>query len=1061
MDTLRRTRSMRSSRSLYIIEAAVAARLLFLVPFVHGEGMDENGAVVAEEMLLEEAVSGELVEETIEKDATAEVPEAPEEALDEEVAKEIAAEEVAAEAVAEPPIPEKGVTMPIAADAPEVEAGTDTVESLAAEALEAKEVADELPPAEEPAEVAEADLEEVPAEKAPAAEAVEEEVFAIPTVEDIAKEAGVEPPVTEPPAAEPPATTEKEPPAAIKEDIEEDLRLAVEEAFKTETKPAATEEPPPPEPPVPREREDAVLGEEAAVPAAVSTAIATAEAREELRRQAYREHAREMMRQAAEDMESGRYDDAIKKYENAIRDLSLPQDYKLRQTAQRGLAETFYRQSIYHERKDDLNASLVSAQNAMDAGHPRGQRRVVYVSRLKEDPPPPPRPPPVDVWDQPDYRERQKKVADLLRRGREHYMAREFDAAQRDFESVMNLDPYNTEAMRLIRKVSQRKYDLATMELEATRNDMMSRLRKTWNPRDYALAEEAADRMPVTRVQRMVDSSRDRILRKMEQIVIPEIDFRLANINDVIEFLQETSIENDTKETDDSKKGINIILHMGGATPGAATQALSDDPFAEAATPATGAAAGGEVPLITFSARYITLLEALRIVTSVANLKFRIEGNVVMVVAVNAPDGPVIIRMYDVLPSVEDKMQSIGASFATGGGGFDVGGDFRTLEPAAAGGQELDWKAAFKGMGVEWPNGSHIRYVRAMGKLIVANTENNLIQFEKILAVLNVVPYQIEIEARFVEISRSDASSLGFEWLLTDDFELAQHPDDAALPMASRRRLAMPADPEGLTKINRYLSKEGLATQIADDLLTVSSVLTNPELSFVLHMLEQRGYADLLSAPKVTTQAGTEATIKVVTEYVYPTDFEVTPITGTSGVAGTSTIVGGVVEPSGFETREVGVILSVLPDVSPEGRMINLTMTPEVVTEPEWKDYGSVYTDAEGNEQRLSMEQPFFHTRSLSTSISIYNGATVVMGGMINETRQDVDDKIPFLGDIPIVGKLFRSKYEKSEKRNLLIFVTARLVDPAGRRIEQSGVGIGALAESALSGEAGLGASGP
>ena len=57
------------------------------------------------------------------------------------------------------------------------------------------------------------------------------------------------------------------------------------------------------------------------------------------------------------------------------------------------------------------------------------------------------------------------------------------------------------------------------------------------------------------------------------------------------------------------------------------------------------------------------------------------------------------------------------------------------------------------------------------------------------------------------------------------------------------------------------------------------------------------------------------------------------------------------------------------------------------------------------------------------------------MGGMITEDRIEVEDKIPFLGDIPLIGRLFRSNYEQSEKRNLLIFVTARLVDPAGRTV--------------------------
>jgi general secretion pathway protein D len=83
----------------------------------------------------------------------------------------------------------------------------------------------------------------------------------------------------------------------------------------------------------------------------------------------------------------------------------------------------------------------------------------------------------------------------------------------------------------------------------------------------------------------------------------------------------------------------------------------------------------------------------------------------------------------------------------------------------------------------------------------------------------------------------------------------------------------------------------------------------------------------------------------------------------------------------------------------------------------------------------VPMEQPFFKERSIETHVSIYNGATIVMGGLITEERKSMEDKIPFLGDIPFLGRLFRSRSEWSNKRNLLIFVTARLVDPRGRQI--------------------------
>ena len=82
------------------------------------------------------------------------------------------------------------------------------------------------------------------------------------------------------------------------------------------------------------------------------------------------------------------------------------------------------------------------------------------------------------------------------------------------------------------------------------------------------------------------------------------------------------------------------------------------------------------------------------------------------------------------------------------------------------------------------------------------------------------------------------------------------------------------------------------------------------------------------------------------------------------------------------------------------------------------------------------MEQPFFHIRSIDSKVSVYPGATIVMGGLITEQRKAMDDKVPFLGDIPFIGRLFRSHSELSSKRNLLIFVTTRLVDAHGREVK-------------------------
>ncbi|MEI9894886.1 MAG: hypothetical protein WDN28_13625 [Chthoniobacter sp.] len=81
------------------------------------------------------------------------------------------------------------------------------------------------------------------------------------------------------------------------------------------------------------------------------------------------------------------------------------------------------------------------------------------------------------------------------------------------------------------------------------------------------------------------------------------------------------------------------------------------------------------------------------------------------------------------------------------------------------------------------------------------------------------------------------------------------------------------------------------------------------------------------------------------------------------------------------------------------------------------------------------INQPIFSTRKVTTSVSVYDGSTVVLGGLIREDVQKVEDKIPIIGDVPIIGRLFRSSVDQHIKRNLVIFVSARLINAAGEPV--------------------------
>jgi general secretion pathway protein D len=781
---------------------------------------------------------------------------------------------------------------------------------------------------------------------------------------------------------------------------------------------------------------------------------------ERLKRIAREYHATSLLASGEEALRIRDYPRAIQLYEQAFKYLPPREDLKeTREKARKGLSAAYYLQALSLERQGDYEKAKVAAQQAVKYGYIRAEEAVLRIQRKEDEPPPPPPPAPEKRWEEDDYVQVNAQIKEWLKRGREAYLTGEYDRAILAFESVLARDPENKEAIRLMHSAANKKYDRSSMELDTTAARMMATVRDTWNPRQYGLHETPLEsRAGSTSKMRGDDEvRRAEILKKMTDIRIPEVDFRQANIRDVVTFLHEQSVEFDPAPDVADRTGVNIILKLddaGGAAAPAAEVPAND--FFSAAPAADTGGAGGNETLVTFSALDITLKEALDYSVDIAGLKYLIRGNAVMVMPRDATIDEIEHRMYDVLPSAITRLQELSSAVTSGNNRMRGAGDFIQIEGSGGGGgEEVDLKGFFTEMGVEWPSKSSIKFVRGLGKLVVANTLENLTVFEKVLSILNVVPYQIEIEARFVEVAQTDVDSLGLEWLLNDDWEIAQKKGSAGTPLGARERIVMNANggTGGFTAGNRFLNTAGLGVNsdtMTDTIASLSGVLTNPELTVVLHALQQRGHTDLLSAPKITTQSGQSATIKVVTEYIYPTEFETSGIGGDNNNTATGTtgggIVGAVVTPREFQTREVGVILEVTPEVSPEGQMINLSLSPEVVSEPTWRNYGSTYTsyDPNGNPvtQELNMEQPFFHTRKLTTNLLIYNGATVVMGGMITEVRNNVDDKVPLLGDIPLIGRLFRSQYESSEKRNLLIFVTARLVDPSGRALDRERFGV-------------------
>jgi len=398
-----------------------------------------------------------------------------------------------------------------------------------------------------------------------------------------------------------------------------------------------------------------------------------------------------------------------------------------------------------------------------------------------------------------------------------------------------------------------------------------------------------------------------------------------------------------------------------------------------------------------------------------------------------------------------------------------------------------DAKVFLQSMGVIFPPGSSATFFPHGGTLVVRNTADNLDMVDVLVEQANASgPKQVEIEAKFIEINQNNLKELGFDWLL-GQFNIGNHrvfggggtSGPITGPGVPAGSPDFPFAPPGGPPVGQFPVTAGnrsgtfaLSANALDALLAggtggmslapgifgLAGVFTDPQFQVVIRALNQKKGIDLLSAPKVTTKSGQRAIIEIVREFRYPTTFtppQVPSLTAPTGSAAVAPAVVTPTTPQTFETRNTGVTLEVEPVVGGDGATIDLNLVPQVVEFEGFINYGSPInavgvssTVSAGGVSMLTkstpvlltenvINQPIFSTRKVTTSVQVADGQTVVLGGLMREDVQKVEDRTPLLGDIPLVGRLFRSNVDQHVKRNLIIFVTARKVTPLGQAAEE------------------------
>lgn len=673
----------------------------------------------------------------------------------------------------------------------------------------------------------------------------------------------------------------------------------------------------------------------------------------------------------------------------------------------------------------------------------------------------------------PQFAADRERVAELLVEAEGFYSRGSYDHAIKRYEQVLNIDPYNIAARRGMEKVNEAKGDYYTEARNETRARMLWQVTKGWEMpvRRFIGGKDTVSTVTSGR------SQTEAITEKLNRIIIPNLDLRDTTVREAVEYLRQLSVRLDTTESDNARKGVNIFLKLGsGAGVGAASILPTPGEEGEAAPMAPAVT---EDTRITLALNNVPLYEALRYLASLAGLKIKVEPYAVSIVPLTDVSNELITKEYKVPPTFIPSREAPTNTDPFGSFGQDQNSGPRVL--GRLGAQEF-----LESQGVVFPPGASAQYIPAGSKLVVRNTQDNIDLIDLLVdSAQGGAPTQVEIESKFVEINQDNLKELGFDWLLgplqiggsnsgvygaggslganSNVFPFVSPSGNVVGTNQVTRglRSGQGTGSNSAVTINSLDSLLGgpasLLSGPAPGIFSLAGVYTNPQFQMVIRALDQKKGVDLMSAPKVTTKSGARAVVNVIREFRYPTEFDPPQIpqdtqgSGYSGASGfTTQPIVTPTTPASFETRNIGVTLEVTPVVGPDNYTIELDLAPEVVDFEGFINYGvpilglasstPLGAGIPGPPRSVEVSpnvinQPVFSTRKVTTNVTIWDGMTIALGGLIREDVQKVQDKVPLLGDVPLVGRLFRSDVDQKLKKNLIIFVTARLMDAEGRPV--------------------------
>jgi general secretion pathway protein D len=612
----------------------------------------------------------------------------------------------------------------------------------------------------------------------------------------------------------------------------------------------------------------------------------------------------------------------------------------------------------------------------------------------------------------------------------------QLEKAEQAYEDVLKNDPFNQVATDGIKKIYQERALAADRAQALSATTMKREVMEAWN-NIYPKTSLASGGVEVASA--MTASPSYNLEKKLQGTVIPTIDFSGADLETIRRALISLSRQYDPEV---SKAGVNFVV----------SSDITD------------------VQPVTLRLKQASLAEVVRYISQIAGVKARITD-------IGVTFGPLVEKRPDLIP----RNFTVSPSFFKGddavvestanvrGGGASVG-----TETSSG----LNEQKKLVALGVSFSEGAYAVYNKNTSQLKVVNNAEMLDLIGQLISAAEEETLLIQVGIRLVEINQLDLDSVTMNSTLGGSGINLLSPIPAGLNSSSGGQTPGASTQQGVNAQLNQVQGVGLLPNNTLQSFLQSGVLagTNQTSSYALNTMDlggtilngmqfralitavsQKNSANVLANPSIVLKRGQKGVIEVTQEFKYVKEFNTpqssirtinsTSTNGTGnnnnlqGVPGPETVIGSF--PSDIsDAVPIGVKMGVKPDVTGDNSRVLLELEPSFVDFEGFINYGtqinSAYTLTYFNTAVTiltnNIQQPVFIRRDLTLpAVEVTDGYTLLLGGLLREDIQKIDEKVPIIGDIPIFGRAFQGKTEQAIKKNTLIFVTPRILRVDGQ----------------------------